>query len=240
MLTDDELKFLDKIRKVYRKEPKQTIENRYETFCALFTYNSNAVEGNTLTLQETSQLLFENILPRKSLREVNEALNHKMAFDLLFEFKGDVTKKFICNLHKTVVKNTLKPELEPYIGKYRTLRVYIRGVEWLPPKPNEVNKEMKSLLFWYSINKKKLHPLILTAYFHVGFESIHPFVDGNGRVGRLLMNFILHKNGYPMVNILNNEKYKYYDALEEARVRNNLRPFLEFLLDLLKSSKIYF
>lgn len=241
ILTKEEIKELEHLKKEYINQPKANFDNRYEAFCSLFAYNSTAIEGNTLTLQETSQLLFENRLPSsKSLREVNEVINHKEAFDFMLKTKKDVSKAFILDLHKIIVKNTLKQELEDQIGKYRTLQVFIRGAEWMPPKPKDVPKEMKTLLLWYSINKKKLHPLIVAAYFHSAFEKIHPFVDGNGRVGRLLLNFILHKVKYPMINIPNSRKHVYYSVLEEAQVTGNLRPFVAFLLDLLKEEKIRF
>ncbi len=241
LLSEKEIKEIERIREQYLKQPTQNLENRYEAFCSLFTYNSTAIEGNTLNLQETSQLLFEKRTPSsKSLREINEIMNHKEAFDFILKAKEEVSKSFILKLHRIIIKNTLKQELEDQIGKYRKVQVYIRGVEWLPPKAKDVPKEMKSLLLWYSINKRKLHPLVLAAYFHSAFESIHPFVDGNGRVGRLLMNFILHRNKYPMINIPNSKKNRYYIALQEAQVKSNLRPFLEFLIELLKEEKVIF
>ncbi len=152
----------------------------------------------------------------------------------------EINKKFILELHRLVAKNTLRKELSSQIGKYRTLQVYIRGVEWLPPKPEQVPKEMASLLRWYSSNKNKLHPLILAAYFHSAFETIHPFVDGNGRVGRLLLNFILHKNKFPMVNIPNRVKHKYYSALDISQNLGDLKPFIIILIEFLKEEKIRF
>lgn len=240
LLTKEEVKKLEKIKEKYSHLPVETKENRYEFFISLFTYDSTNIEGNTLTLQETSQLLFENRTPRKSLREINEVINHKKAFDYLIKTKKEMSRKMILELHRLVVQNTLKSELENQIGGYRTLQVYIRGVNWLPPKAKEVPREMASLLSWYSRNKKKLHPLILATYFHSAFETIHPFVDGNGRVGRLLMNLILHKNKFPMVNIPNKKKYIYYKALESSQVKGDLRPLVKFLFELLKEEKIWF
>lgn len=239
ILTSEEIHFLDNLKKKFSKEPKITLENRYEAFSALFTYNSTAIEGNTLTLQETTQLLFQNIVPAgKSLREINETLNHKKAFDYILSYKGDITKEFILELHQLIAANTLRPEFSSQIGRFRNVQVFITGVLWFPPKPSDVADKMKSLLTWYSKNKKTLHPLILASYFHTEFEKIHPFVDGNGRVGRLLMNFILHKNKYPMINIPNSIKYKYYDALEKTQTKNNLGAFVKFMVELLKEAKI--
>lgn len=239
LLSDEEIRELDKIKKQHlsSKEPK---ENKYEAFVSLFTYDSTNIEGNTLTLQETSQLLFEGITPRKSLREINEVINHKEAFDFILDYKKDISKEFMLKLHEIVVKNTLKPELKDQEGRYRTVQVYIRGVDWIPPKPSEVPREMASLLSWYAKNKNKVHPLILSAYFHSAFETIHPFIDGNGRVGRLLMNFILHKNEYPMINIPNNKRYIYYKTLEYSQVKGNLRSLVKFLFDLIKEDGIKF
>jgi Fic family protein len=241
LLTDEDIKILNKIKKKFEKVPKITSPNRYEAFTSLFTHDSTAIEGNTLTLQETASLLFDEIVPSKrNLREINEVLNHKKAFDFILEYDKDITKKFICDLHRLVVKDTLAEDLEPQIGRYRTVQVFIRGLDWIPPEPKHVPKDMRGLLSWYTRNKSKLHPLVVAIYFHVGFETVHPFVDGNGRVGRLLLNFILHKNGYPMVNIPNVERYRYYEVLREAQVEGNLRPFVEFLIELLKENKIMF
>ena len=240
LLTDKEIRELKKIKQAYLKQSKTILENRYQAFCSLFTYDSTNIEGNTLTLQETSQLLFEGISPRSSLREINEVTNHKEAFDYILNEKKDISKELILTLHNLVVKNTLKKELNNQIGKYRNLQVYIRGVEWMPSKPKDVPKEMQSLFLWYTKNKKKLHPLILAVYFHSAFETIHPFVDGNGRVGRLLMNFILHKNKYPMINIPNKIKYKYYKSLESSQIKGDLRPLIKFLFGLIKKGKIRF
>src|SRR3989339_2155384 len=240
LLNEKEKEELETIKKEYLKQPKENLENRYESFVSLFTYDSTNIEGNTLTLQETSRLLFEKITPRKSLREINEITNHKEAFDFIIENKKDVSKELILKLHKLVVKNTLKPELKNQIGKYRTLQVYIRGTNWFPPKSTEVPKEIASLLSWYTKNKKKLHPLILAAYFHSAFETVHPFVDGNGRVGRLILNLILRKNNFPMINIPNKKKYIYYEALESAQTKGDLRPLVKFLLDLIKEEQIRF
>ena len=241
LLNKSEEKFLENLKEKFRKQPKENLKNRYEAFTSFFTYDSNAIEGNSLTLDETSFLLFENLVPSsKSLREINETLNHKKAFDYMFNYRGDINKKFILHLHKLVVKETLRKDLNSQIGVYRKVQVYIRGKDWMPPKPSKIPNEMKSLLSWYSKNKKKLHPLILASYFHTAFETVHPFVDGNGRVGRLLMNFILHKNKFPMINIPSKTKFNYYDALHEAQVEGNLKPFVDLCLDIYGKAKLLF
>ena len=241
LLRKDEILELEMIRKKYLKQPKTTFENRYETFVSQFTHDSTAIEGNTLTLAETAGLLFDEIIPSsKPLREVNEVLNHRKAFDFLLKYNRDITRAFILELHELIMKETLKSELNKEIGRFRSVQVYIRGVDWVPPGPEDVPKDIKKLLSWYTKNKKKLHPIVVATYFHIGFEIIHPFVDGNGRVGRLLMNFILHKNGYPMINIPLEKRFEYYDCLQAAQVNGSLRPFIDLLLDLLRKSKLMF
>ena len=237
-LEKQDLVFLNSLKREFSKEPNENYLNRYEAFCSLFTHDSTGIEGNTLTLNETSHLLFEGIVPsEKSLREINEVLNHKKALDYILSYNGDISKDFILELHYLVVLNTLREDLKSQIGKYRRVQVFIGGS--IPPNAEEVPKKMESLLKWYSKNKSKLHPLILATYFHTEFERIHPFVDGNGRVGRLLMNFILHKNKLPMINIPKTKRFKYYEALRQAH-KSNFRQFVKFLLVILKKEKLRF
>lgn len=239
ILKNDEEEFLDKVKKEFLKETKENYDNRYEAFCSLFTYDSTGIEGNTLTLSETSHLLFEGIVPKeKSLREIYETINHKKAFDYILNYKGDITKDFIFNLHTLVIVNTLRQDLISQSGKYRRVQVFIGRS--IPPTSSEVPLLMTRLLKWYSVNKSKLHPLILASYFHVEFEKIHPFVDGNGRVGRLLMNFILYKNKFPMINVPKKRKFKYYQVLQNAQYKNNLRGFVKFLIHILKKERLRF
>ena len=239
ILTKEEINFLENIKRDFSKEPKENYENRYESFCSLFTYDSTGIEGNTLTLLDTSFLIFEGIVPKnKSLREINETLNHKKAFDFILKYNGDITKEFILELHRLVVFNTLREELTNQIGRYRTVQVFIGNS--IPPKPVDVPIKISRLLKWHSMNKNKLHPLVLASYFHSEFEKIHPFADGNGRVGRLLMNFILHKNNYPMINIPKKRRFKYYEVLQKAQYKDDLRSFVKFLIEIMKKDKLRF
>ncbi len=241
LLSDSEIEELESTRSIYSSQPEETRTNRYEAFVSGFTHDSTAIEGNTLTLQETASILFERIAPpSKELREIYEIINHREAFDHILSYKENVSRELILELHALVMKETLGDDLVSQIGRYRLVQVFIRGVEWMPPAPEDVPQDMKELLSWYTRNKQTLHPLVLASYFHIGFETIHPFVDGNGRVGRLLMNFILHRNGFPMVNIPNRRKLEYYRCLERAQNDGDLRPFVEFMLDLMRSSDLQF
>ena len=239
ILSKEDLEFLNKLKKDFSKEPKENFENRYEAFCSLSSHNSTAIEGNTMTLSETSHLLFEGIVPStKSLREINEVLNHKKAFDFILNYKGDITREFILELHRLIVKDTLREDLVSQTGKYRTVQVFIGN--FIPPKAHEVHEKITALLKWYSGNKNKLHPLIVASYVHTEFEKIHPFVDGNGQVGRLLINFILYKKKYPMVNIPNSNKFKYYEVLRYAHRSEDIKPFVKFLISILKKDELRF
>jgi len=237
-LTEEDLKFLKTLQQDFSKEPLENYKNRYEAFCSLFSFDSTGIEGNTLTLSETSHLLFEGIVPStRSLREINEVLNHKRAFDYLISYKKDITKDFVLELHRLITTNAIDEELKTQIGKYRRVQVFVGGS--IPPSAEEVPKKMESLFKWYSKNKKKLHPLILATFFHSEFEKIHPFVDGNGRVGRLLLNFILYKNKLPMINIPKKIRFKYYEALVSSH-KNNFKPFVDLLINILKKEKLRF
>lgn len=236
VLTVSERKNLELAKRKHEKLPKETWQNRYERFLAQFTYDSNAIEGNTLSLQETSAVIFDNVTPEgKTPREINEAVNHKRAFDYMLGYDGELDKRFVCDLQRMVVANALRADLEAQSGKYRSVQVFIRGAAFMPPKPKDVPKEMRRLLSWHKRHKDNLHPLIAAAYFHAAFESIHPFVDGNGRTGRLLINFMLRQEGFPMANIPNSERLSYYRCLEEAR-KGSLRALVKLLYDKLMST----
>jgi len=236
ILSGQEYALLEQIRQLHQKKHPATFENRYDAFIAEFTYDSTGIEGNTLTLRETAAVLFEGATPAKSLREVYEVINHKKAFDYMLNYKGDVTKEFLCALQAIVTENTLSPHVADQSGRYRTVPVFIRGAKIIPPPPAQVPNEARRLLAWHGKNKNKLHPLLLAAYFHAAFEAIHPFIDGNGRTGRLALNFTLHKNNYPMLSIPRSQRLRYFKTLAQAQ-EGNLKPFVKFLITVLKHTE---
>jgi Fic family protein len=212
---------------------KSQYENYYENFVTEFTYDTNAIEGSTVTLQETGLILFDKIVPEgRSIREINEVQNHKDAFDYMLRYNGDINKNFVLKLHKLLMHNILWK----YAGKFRDVQVYVRGAGFMPPPPEDVEKQFKHLMLWYRSNKRKYNPVVVAAYFHHVFESIHPFRDGNGRVGRLLLNFILRKNSLPMINIKYRERGKYYEALEAGNA-GNLKPVANLIIKRIEDSK---
>lgn len=162
---------------------------------ATFTYHTNAIEGSTVNLLETLTILFEGVTPPgKTMREVREVENHRMAFDYAMAYRGDVSKAFVCKLYRIMTSRILGPWES---GAFRRVQVFIRGSDIVTPSPEEVEGRFKELMLWYRGNKRKYNPVVVTAHVHTAFEGIHPFVDYNGRVGRLLLNFILMKRGFP-------------------------------------------
>ena len=235
LLTKKQKEDLDKVKREYKKNykrlPKEVRKKHYEDFLIRFTYDTNAIEGSTVTLSETKLILLDKITPpNRTLREVREVENHKKAFDFVFKYDGDITKQFVLKVHRILTDGILSKDTS---GKFRKVQVIITGVEKLPPKPQSVDEEFKQLLKWYNKNKKKYHPVVLASYFHTAFEGIHPFIDFNGRTGRLLLNFILIKHDYPIIDIKHKDRLKYYEALGRAQ-DNDLELFVNLVVRYLK------
>ena len=193
-----------------------------------WTFNSNAIEGNTLTLQETEIVLKRGItIGNKNLREHFEAINHDQAIKFLEDFvakKETLSLDTIKTIHKIVMKN-----IEEYgSGSFRHTNVKIIGAVHIPPESYKIQSEMENLLNWYFENQNVLSVPELAAWFHYHFVWIHPFVDGNGRTARLLMNLILIQNGYPPAIILNVDRKKYYRVLRKADM-DKPQEFIDFI-----------
>jgi Fic family protein len=229
---------LEEVRAAYKKARKASDAVRqrwYEWFLATFTYNTNAIEGSTVNLLETSTILFEGVTPPdKTMREVREVENHRRAFDYVMAYRGDVSKAFVCKLHRIMTSGVLGPEES---GTFREVQVFIRGSDIVPPRPEEVERRFKDLMLWYRGNKRRYHPVVVAAHMHTAFEGIHPFVDYNGRVGRLLLIFILMKRGFPPIAIAYRRRAEYYAAIQAA-VKGDLKPFVRLLYRYLKKTKL--
>ncbi|MGD8401582.1 MAG: Fic family protein [Bacillota bacterium] len=178
------------------------------------TYNSNAIEGNTLTLRETAMILQEGItIAEKPVREHLEAIGHKDAFEYvvtLAEKNKPLTERVIKEIHSLVLMNDAANR-----GIYRNVPVAILGAAHTPPQPYLVPVQMEALLRDYEEMKRNLHIIEAVAEFHLRFEGIHPFIDGNGRTGRLILNFELIKAGLLPVNIKFTDRRKYYDCFDD-------------------------
>ncbi|MDO8468608.1 MAG: Fic family protein [Candidatus Peribacter sp.] len=193
------------------------------------TYNSNAIEGNSLTLRETFLVLQEGMtIKGKPLKDHLEAKDHMEALDFLYELASQdsstISEHIIRQLHQLVVRET---EAE-WAGTYRNGPVIIGGADHTPPDAADVPRRMEELMRWLKIHQKTLHPVELAALFHHKIVFVHPFFDGNGRTARLAMNVQLMRRGFPLAIILKNDRKKYYHVLEKAD-RGNEAAFVLFI-----------
>ena len=202
-------------------------EQLRNAFLVDYTYSSNAIEGNTLTLSETAMVLSGMTIGEKPLKDHLEATGHRDAFCFLENFvKSDeaVSETFVRQLHSLVLAD--KP-LDK--GVYRRIPGVITGAVHTPPQPYMVAPMMET---WVrDLQATRLHPLVAAAEFHIRFEAIHPFVDGNGRTGRLLANFILMRAEYLPISIKYENRRTYYDAFTAYHTRGDIVPMLEIFAE---------
>ena len=219
----------------YRPLPKEIIENLHEELVLRWTYNSNAIEGNTLTLKETKVALEGITIGGKTLREHFEAINHRDAIYFVEELvnkKESLTEWNIKSIHQLILKNIDSTNA----GQYRKINVTISGADHTPTDHFHLDEEMKNFIKWYNTKAFSLHPIERAARVHVDLVKIHPFVDGNGRTSRLLLNFELMKDGYPATVIPVKKRLEYYEALDVAHTRNDYQPFIHLISDIVKES----
>lgn len=215
-LSKEKLNKIEKISDGFNKKLKlldeKTREDMFNDFLIVYAYNTNAIEGNTFTLRDTDLLLNKGITPGgKSLREINDHLNAKEAFNLILRKKISINHKNIIKIHSMLMKN-----IDKRVGDYRKDNVKVFGATFETSQAEYIKLDMDILLRWYKKNRTRLHPLILAAVFHHKFEKIHPFYDGNGRTGRLISNLILFQNGLPMLIVPDAQRKKYYASLATA------------------------
>jgi Fic family protein len=212
----------------YRKNEHQKVTKALEIE---YTYESNKIEGNTLTLQETALVIEKGLtIGGKTLNEHLEVINHTQAIDYIKELaqsKSIIFERDILQIHSLILQGIDKPNA----GVYRKVPVIISGAKHKPPQPFLVPKQMEDLMLWYNENKEALHPVEISAQMHERLVTIHPFIDGNGRTSRLLMNLILLQNGYPIAILKGDDKSRlaYYNALEIAQTENNKKVFIELI-----------
>lgn len=190
----------------------------YEEFAVEYTYNSNAIEGNTLTLRETDMVLSGLTIDRKPLKDHLEAVGHKEAFDFVSELVKENTplsESIIRQIHYLVLADKREDR-----GVYRKISVRIMGAHNELVQPYLIQPRMEQLLYNYAESTE--HIVTKLARFHIEFESIHPFIDGNGRTGRLLVNLELMKAGYPPIDIKFTDRMAYYNAFDDYHVKHNL------------------
>lgn len=222
---------VDRIKQRFSKEyhamPKSAREKQLQNFAISFTYDTQRIEGSTLTLRETADLLENDITPKnRPIRDVKEAEAHRDLFYKMLNLKKDLSLQMMLEWHWELF-NLTKPDIA---GKIRKHQVAISGSRFIPPSPVEVYPLVTEFFKWYDKNKEKIHPVELAAIAHLKFVTVHPFADGNGRISRLIMNFILHKKGYPMFDIKYEGRNSYYNALEKSQLKKEERTFLQWLV----------
>ncbi len=232
---------LEKIKKGFSKEekimPKSAKEKEIETFMIKFTYNTQRIEGSRLTLKETANFLEKGITPKdKPNDDVKEAEAHRDLFYKMLQHKKDLSFQTILHWHKILFQAT-KSDIA---GKIRKHQVAISRSKFIPPFPAEIDLLLRDFFEWYKKKKDKLHPVELSALVHLKFVTIHPFADGNGRISRIMMNFVLNKHSYPMLNIPYIGRNSYYNALERAQTKRIDEIFLQwFVKKYIKENKRY-
>jgi Fic family protein len=196
--------------KVFNKLDPLTKKEIFNNFIIEFAFNTTSIEGNTIDLREARELLEEGLTPKnKTLREIYDLQNTKKVFETL-DFKKEISHTLIKKIHADLMENI------DMRNEYRARDVIITKSTFKSTPFHLVKSDLDLLLKWYTENKTKLHPFVLAVIFHHKFEKIHPFMDGNGRTGRMLMNFILMKNKYPPVIIQKKNRSNFLDALHLA------------------------
>lgn len=202
-----------------------------------YTYESNRIEGNTLTLQETHLVINDGItVGGKSMREHLEVINHAEAIEYLTELVKNntpFTERILKQIHYLILKGIDRENA----GVYRAIGVRISGSTYIPPEPYLLHSMMEEVFRYYQEQRQILHPVILASEMHERIVRIHPFVDGNGRTSRLVMNLILMQNGYPIANIKGEtaNRLRYYTALENA-LSDGKQSFHELILETVRAS----
>jgi len=229
---EEKKKRLDDIRPL----PKDALKKLLEDIRLRHTYHSDAIEGNTLTLQETKLVLEEGLtIGGKSLKDHVEAKNDAEAFDLMIKMvhaKKQISQDIIQEIHEIVTKGILKES-----GKYRTSNVRIAGSKTTPPSYSKIINLMQ--VYISNIQKLKLHPIKKAAFIHHELVRIHPFLDGNGRVSRLITNLYLMKIGYPPIILKKEDRRKYYQVLQKAD-NGDLSFFANFIAKAVHETLMYY
>jgi len=216
-----------------RPLPKEALRKIEDTWSIEYTYESNRIEGNTLTLQETELVVNEGVtIAGKSMREHLEAINHAEAVAYIKDIaKQDIgiSERTIKELHAIVLRGIDRDNA----GKYRNVPVLISGSRHVPPQPYLIEKLVEDFLIRYNeMEESRTHPLLIAAFLHDELVRIHPFIDGNGRTCRLLMNLYLLRNGYTLVTLKgdNEAKISYYKALERSHCDNDPADFQKVVI----------
>lgn len=216
----------EQLKQLYEQLPKEVLQSFDKSFEIEYTHNSTAIEGNTLSLIQTKAVLEDGIsVGGKTLREIYEVVNHDKAFGFIKKCIAEgkaLDEKIIKDIHALLMDNIITG------GIYRNVEVRITGAKHKPPMPNEMYQQIKNFYadMPYKANGNDIE---LAAWTHAEFVKIHPFVDGNGRTSRMIMNYQLMASGFLPVSIAKENRLEYFEALEAYAVDGNLNPFAEMI-----------
>jgi len=233
-LSSEDIENIEGKKEEYNKEigklSKFEKNKRLGEFIVRYTYDSSKLSGLDVTLRQTYLILEKGIVPKgfKNLVVVRELENHEKCIIAITKYKGKLDIKFIKKIH-----NILFAGIDDSIAgklRYEIKRdVKIAGTIYLPPRWQNLKKEIDNFFRWYISENRKLHPLELAAFVHLKVASIQPFVDGNSRLARLLMNWILWKRKYPPIDIPVEDLEEYYDMLDSYQIEKKEKPFINYI-----------
>ena len=217
-----------------RPLPEEALKKIQDALDIEYTYESNRIEGNTLTLQETALVVNEGVtISGKSMREHLEAINHTEAISYIKDIAKqdiEISERPIKEIHALILHGIDRGNA----GRYRTVPVMISGSTHMPPQPYLIEKQMEDFILRFKqMEKEKVHPVLIAAYLHDELVRIHPFIDGNGRTSRLLMNLYLLRNGYVIITLKgsNDAKVSYYMALEKSHTEHLPEDFQKLVVE---------
>jgi len=232
-----EQELIKNLKKKARFKVFHLSDEDWQVFTELFTYNTNAIEGSTITQNDVFEILKENKWPfNKPKEEISEAYGVAKAIEYIRKSKIHLSLKLMLDIHRIIFGNS-----KAFAGKFRErgtevgIRDGLGNLIHLGAPASRVEALLKELIKWYGKNKNKLPPIVLAIVIHNQFEYIHPFEDGNGRVGRLLLNNILLKHKLPPVSISLKNRKKYYETLRQFQKTGNIKPSIELILKEYKS-----
>ena len=233
-LSSKDVEAIEKAKSDYKNKLKKLSsiekEKQLKEFIIRFTYDSSKLAGVPVTLRQTSLILKEGVIPKdiKNLRTVKELENHEKGILAITKYKGRLDINFIRKLHLILFSGIG----DSIAGKTRDelkRDIKLAATPYVPPKWHEVKNELSNFFKWYNSEKRKLHPLELAALIHLKLISIQPFVDGNSRLSRLLINWVLWKKSYPTINIPIEDLENYYNALDKYQIERNEKPFVQYI-----------
>ena len=233
-ISKDDLERIEEKKKKYKQELRKLSviekDRMLKEFIIRYTYDSSKLSGVDVTLRQTFLILKEGIIPKdfKNLRIAKELENHEKGFMLITKYKGKFDLKFIKKLHKILflgVDESIAGKLRSELNR----NVKIAGTAYVPPKWQDVDRELKNFFEWYKVENRKLHPIELASLIHLKMISIQPFADGNSRLSRLLMNWVLWRKSYPLIDIPIEDLENYYNVLDQYQVEKDEKPFIDYI-----------